>query len=154
MSATTLAAPIRVDIAGAHARPRIGRLVTVELRKMVDTRAGFWLQVATVATTLVAVIARSVTGEAADHTFASVLSVGLLPAAVLLPVVGILLVTSEWSQRTGMITFSAGPGTLAHPRRQAHRQHRPSHSRCSSCPSPSSPPVSPPSTAPGPTPER
>ena len=46
MSATTLAAPIRVDTAGVHARPSIGRLVTVELRKMVDTRAGFWLQIA------------------------------------------------------------------------------------------------------------
>ena len=31
------------------------------------------------------------------------------PAAVLLPVVGILLVTSEWSQRTGMITFALVP---------------------------------------------
>jgi hypothetical protein len=31
------------------------------------------------------------------------------PAAVLLPVVGILLVTSEWSQRTGMITFTLVP---------------------------------------------
>jgi ABC-type transport system involved in multi-copper enzyme maturation permease subunit len=109
MSATTHAAPTRVDTAGAHARPGLGRLVTVELRKMVDTRAGFWLQVATVATTLVAVIARSITGEAADHTFASVLSAGLLPAAVLLPVAGILLVTSEWSQRTGMITFTLVP---------------------------------------------
>jgi ABC-2 type transport system permease protein len=31
------------------------------------------------------------------------------PAAVLLPVAGILLVTSEWSQRTGMITFALVP---------------------------------------------
>ena len=109
MSATTLTAPIRVNTAGVHARPGLGRLVAVELRKMVNTRAGFWLQVATVAITVVAVIARSVIGDAADHTFASVLSVGLLPAAVLLPVVGILLVTSEWSQRTGMITFALVP---------------------------------------------
>jgi hypothetical protein len=98
-----------VNIAGVHTRPGLGRLVAVELRKMLNTRAGFWLQVATVAITVVAVIARSVTGDAADHTFASVLSVGLLPAAVLLPVVGILLVTSEWSQRTGMITFALVP---------------------------------------------
>lgn len=34
---------------------------------------------------------------------------GILPAAVVLPVVGILLVTSEWSQRTGMITFALVP---------------------------------------------
>ena len=109
MSATTLTAPIPVNIAGVHTRPGLGRLVAVELRKMFNTRAGFWLQVATVAMTVVAVIARSVTGDAADHTFASVLSVGLLPAAVLLPVAGILLVTSEWSQRTGMITFALVP---------------------------------------------
>ena len=76
---------------------------------MLNTRAGFWLQVATVAITVVAVIARSVTGEAADHTFAAMLSIGLQPAAVVLPVVGILLVTSEWSQRTGMITFALVP---------------------------------------------
>jgi ABC-2 type transport system permease protein len=106
---TTLTAPIRANTAGAHARPGLGRLVAVELRKMVNTRAGFWLQVATVAITVVAVLIRSVVGDAADHTFASVLDVGLQPAAVLLPVVGILLVTSEWSQRTGMITFALVP---------------------------------------------
>jgi len=109
MSATTLAAPIRVDTAGVHARPRLGRLVSVELRKMVNTRAGFWLQIATVALTAAVVIARRVFGEGGDHTFAGVLDVGLQPAAVLLPITGILLVTSEWSQRTGMITFTLVP---------------------------------------------
>ena len=109
MSTTTLTAPIPVNTAGLHARPGLGRLVAVELRKMVNTRAGFWLQVATVAITVLVVIVRSAVGDAADHTFASVLSVGLQPAAVLLPVVGILLVTSEWSQRTGMITFALVP---------------------------------------------
>jgi ABC-2 type transport system permease protein len=109
MSATALTAPIPVSIAGVHTRPGLGRLIAVELRKLLNTRAEFWLQVATVAITVVAVIARSVTGDAADHTFASVLSVGLLPAAVLLPVAGIWLVTSEWSQRTGMITFALVP---------------------------------------------
>jgi ABC-2 type transport system permease protein len=109
MSATALAAPIRVDPAGVDARPGIGRLVTVELRKMVDTRAGFWLQIAMVALTAVVVIARRVFGDGGDHTFAGVLDVGLQPAAVLLPIAGILLVTSEWSHRTGMITFSLVP---------------------------------------------
>ena len=109
MSATTHAAPTRVDTAGAHARPGLGRLVTVELRKMVDTRAGFWLQIAMVALTAAVVIARRVFGEGGDHTFAGVLDVGLQPAAVLLPITGILLVTSEWSQRNGMITFTLAP---------------------------------------------
>jgi ABC-2 type transport system permease protein len=109
MSTTTLAAPIRVNAAGVHTRPGLGRLVAVELRKMVDTRAGFWLQVATVAITVVAVIVACVVAGAADLTFQSVLNVGLQPAAILLPVLGILLVTSEWSQRTGMITFALVP---------------------------------------------
>ena len=109
MSTTTLAAPIRVNTAGVHARPGLGRLVAVELRKMVDTRAGFWLQVAMVALTVVVVVVRLLVGDAADHTFQSVLDVGLQPAAVLLPVLGILLVTSEWSQRTGLITFALVP---------------------------------------------
>jgi hypothetical protein len=59
--------------------------------------------------TVIAVIVRSVVGDAADHTFAAILEVAVKPAAVLLPVAGILLVTSEWSQRTGMITFTLVP---------------------------------------------
>jgi ABC-2 type transport system permease protein len=109
MSTTTLAAPIRVNTAGAHARPGLGRLVAVELRKIVDTRAGFWLQAATVALTAVIVIVRLMVGDAADHTFAAILDVAIQPAAVLLPVAGVLLVTSEWSQRTGLITFALVP---------------------------------------------
>jgi ABC-2 type transport system permease protein len=109
MSATTLTAPTRPNTAGIHTRPGLGRLVAVELRKMVNTRAGFWLQVATVAITALDVVVRSVVGDAADHTFAAVLDVGVKPAAVLLPIAGILLVTSEWSQRTGMITFALVP---------------------------------------------
>src|SRR6188474_469510 len=109
MSATALAAPIRVNTAGVHARPGLGRLVAVELRKMVDTRAGFWLQVAMVALTVVVVVVRLLVGDAAHHTFQHVLDAGLQPSAVLLPVLGILLVTSEWSQRTGLITFALVP---------------------------------------------
>ena len=109
MNATSLTAPARLNIAGVHARPGLGRLVAVELRKMVNTRAGFWLQIATVALTVLVVAVRSVVGDAADHTFAAVLDVGLRPAAILLPIAGILLVTSEWSQRTGMITFALVP---------------------------------------------
>jgi hypothetical protein len=109
MSATILTAPTSAGFAGVDARPGLGRLVAVELRKMVDTRAGFWMQVATVAITMVAVIVHLVVGDAADRTFADVVDVAVRPAAILLPVAGILLVTSEWSQRTGMITFALVP---------------------------------------------
>ncbi|MCW2958786.1 MAG: hypothetical protein JWP18_1589 [Solirubrobacterales bacterium] len=109
MSTSTLVAPTRVDTAGLSSRPGLGRLVAVELRKLVDTRAGFWLQVATVALSVLVVVVRCVTGDAADHTFAAVLDGGIKPAAVLLPIAGILLVTSEWSQRTGLTTFVLVP---------------------------------------------
>ncbi len=52
---------------------------------------------------------RSIRAVSHIPTFASVLDVGVKPASVLLPIVGILLVTSEWSQRTGLITFPLVP---------------------------------------------
>ena len=91
------------------ARPGLGRLTRVELRKMADTRAGFWLMAAVVALTAITVVARALIGDAADHDLGSMMDVVLLPAAGLLPVAGILLVTSEWSQRTGLITFTLVP---------------------------------------------
>jgi ABC-2 type transport system permease protein len=91
MSTATLAAPVRVNTSGVHAPPRLGRLVAVELRKMLNTRAGLWLQVAIVALTAFVVLVRVIAGNATDHTFASILTVGLQPAAVLLPIAGILL---------------------------------------------------------------
>jgi ABC-type transport system involved in multi-copper enzyme maturation permease subunit len=108
MSTAILDTPIRLS-PGTNVRPGLATLVEVELRKMVNTRAGFWLQAAIVAITVVVVIVRSIVGDASDHTFASILYFALWPTAFLLPVAGILLVTSEWSQRTGMITFAQVP---------------------------------------------
>jgi hypothetical protein len=76
---------------------------------MVDTRAGFWLHVAMVALTVVVVTVRLLVGDPARHTFQSVLNAGLQPSAVLVPVLGVLLAASEWSQRTGLITFTLVP---------------------------------------------
>jgi ABC-2 type transport system permease protein len=95
--------------AGDLARPSLGRLALVELRKMVDTRAGLWLQITTVGLTLLVVVVSALTGHDQDHTLTSFLNNSVQPASVLLPVVGILLVTSEWSQNTTLITFSLVP---------------------------------------------
>jgi len=105
------AAALDIPIAGRDAdrRPGMSRLTAVELRKMVDTRAGFWLQLAVVALTVIVVGAIDIWGRADDQTLAQMLSAALTPAAVLLPVVGILLVSSEWSQRTAPITFALVP---------------------------------------------
>ncbi|WP_051515962.1 hypothetical protein [Candidatus Blastococcus massiliensis] len=47
--------------------------------------------------------------EEPDKTFAMFFATTQLPVGMLLPVVGILLVTSEWSQRTAMTTFALVP---------------------------------------------
>jgi ABC-type transport system involved in multi-copper enzyme maturation permease subunit len=88
------------------------RLTAVELRKATDTRAGFWLQVATAAVTLAAVVLLVIVGDHPDRALDNVLPLAVQPAAFLLPVVGILLVSSEWSQRTALITFTLVPRRL------------------------------------------
>jgi ABC-2 type transport system permease protein len=112
MTGATATVDRSAPVAHAHARPGLPRLTAVELRKMVDTRAGFWLQLAVVALTVVAVTVLCIVGDAKDQTLRVVLSLAVQPAAILLPVVGILLVSSEWSQRTSLITFTLAPWRL------------------------------------------
>jgi ABC-2 type transport system permease protein len=90
-------------------RPGLGRLAAVELRKMVDTRASFWLLLGVVALTITFVVVSAIIGDAKDHTLLDLLEATTFPTSVLLPVVGILLVSSEWSQRTTLITFALVP---------------------------------------------
>jgi ABC-2 type transport system permease protein len=90
-------------------RPSLTRLTAVELRKMTDTRAGFWLQLVIVALTVVVVGIVCLVGHERDHTLRDLLDVGVQPANVLLPVMGVLLMTSEWTQRTTLITFTLVP---------------------------------------------
>ena len=93
----------------ADHRPGAGRLVAVELRKMVDTRAGFWLPLGIGALTIVTAIVLMITEPTHAHTFHHTLYVTLQPLALLLPVMGVLLITSEWSQRTALTTFALVP---------------------------------------------
>jgi ABC-2 type transport system permease protein len=90
-------------------RPGIGRLSTVELRKMADTRAGFWLLL-TIGLLIAGIIAIVVIwGEARDQNLAGMFGDAIEITSLLLPILGILSVTSEWSQRTGLATFSLVP---------------------------------------------
>jgi ABC-type transport system involved in multi-copper enzyme maturation permease subunit len=92
--------------------PTFTRLVQIELRKSIDTRAGFWLLVGSALLTVAAAVVRGLAGDAAEHGFRSVLEAAVSPTNVLLPVVGVLLITSEWSQRTALATFSQVPNRL------------------------------------------
>lgn len=106
MSTTTYEGTL--DVSETRAVP-MSRLVRVELRKMYDTRAGMWLLIAIAAiTTLVAVIFLLAADES-DRTFSNMIGIAGAPQGFLLPVMGILLVTQEWGQRTGMVTFTLVP---------------------------------------------
>jgi ABC-2 type transport system permease protein len=89
-------------------RPGLIRLTGVELRKMVDTRAGFWL-LAGIALLTVAVAVGLQFSADQDDSLRGYFPDSLQVALTLLPIAGILLVTSEWTQRTSMITFALVP---------------------------------------------
>ena len=88
-------------------RVPMSRLLKVELRKMVDTRAGMWLMIAIVALTVLVLVIFLANAE--HKTFVNAMQASTVPQAILLPVLGILLITQEWSQRTGMVTFALEP---------------------------------------------
>lgn len=97
-----------MTVTEARAVP-VSRLTVVELRKLADTRAGLWLLIVIgVATAGTSAIMLGWAPDAEQH-FAGFFAFGLLPSAVLLPVLGILSVTSEWSQRTVLTTFALVP---------------------------------------------
>lgn len=108
-SATAAVLDTPPEAPGRDARPGLARLTRIELRKMVDTRAGLWLQVAIAAITLVVVVVLCIVGDPEDRTLWDLLSLAIAPAFILLPIVGILLASSEWSQRTAMVTFALVP---------------------------------------------
>jgi ABC-2 type transport system permease protein len=100
---------VAVDAAPAAARVRRPQVVAVELRKMFDTRSGFWLMASIAIASLLATAAVVLWApdEAVTYsTFATAIGV---PMAVILPIVAILSVTSEWSQRSGLTTFTLVP---------------------------------------------
>lgn len=109
MSSATVTLEPRLVDRSVDVRPGLARLTAVELRKSVDTRAGFWLQLGIVGLTITFSILQAVLGHASDHNLRSVLEPALFPSYLLLPIVGILLVSSEWSQRTTLITFTLVP---------------------------------------------
>ncbi|WP_435829837.1 ABC transporter permease [Micromonospora costi] len=90
-------------------RPSLLRLTAVELRKLSDTRAGLWLLITIGLVTAVIVTLQLIYADAADQTFATFFVPSLLPVGVLLPVLGILSITAEWSQRTALVTYALVP---------------------------------------------
>ncbi len=112
MTATTVPPPA----AGESARLRRAalripttRLVAVELRKMFDTRSGFWMLVSIGILTPISAGSVIIFASDSEVTYESFVRATGFPMSVILPMIAILAVTSEWSQRSGLTTFTLVP---------------------------------------------
>ena len=98
----------RTAVSGVAPIP-FGRLLRVELRKMFDTRAGFWLLASVLITATLATAAVVAFAPEEQLTYGSFGAAVGVPMAVILPILAMLSVTGEWSQRSGLTTFTLVP---------------------------------------------
>lgn len=101
--------PFTTTITGRVQPIPLRRIVAVELRKSFDTRAGFWLIIGAGLAAVLAtatVIAFAPAGQFSHGLFTQAIG---YPLSVILPIIAVLSVTSEWSQRTGLTTFTLVP---------------------------------------------
>lgn len=112
MSTTTLDA-VQTEVVRtprpAPARIPMSRIVAVELRKSFDTRSGFWLMMSIGILAVIATAATILFAPDDQLTYDSFAAAIGFPMAVVLPVIAALSVTSEWSQRTGLTSFTLVP---------------------------------------------
>ena len=84
-------------------------IMGVELRKMFDTRSGFWLMASIVILAVIATGAVILFAPADEQTYDSFAGAIGIPMTIVLPIIAALSITSEWSQRTGLTTFTMVP---------------------------------------------
>lgn len=118
---TTTVAPEPASPAGhqqeaAHRRTRavpapipFTRVLSVELRKMFDTRSGFWLVASIGVLAVIATAAIIVFSDDDALTYGMFATAIGIPMAVILPMISVLSVSSEWSSRTALTTFTLVP---------------------------------------------
>jgi ABC-2 type transport system permease protein len=114
MTATTVQ-PTTIPVTAAPRERRavppisLGRVVGVELRKMFDTRAGFWMLMSVAILSVLATGAAILFAPDADVDFELFASAIGVPMSVILPMIAILSVTGEYTQRTGLTTYTMVP---------------------------------------------
>jgi len=106
----TLPAPATTSV--APIRPlRFSTLTSVELRKLTDTRSSRWLLLSIlglVSGVLVYKLTQSRIEVAFDNYSSGVTTV----VAFLAPIIALLAMTSEWTERTALTTFTLAPRRL------------------------------------------
>src|SRR3954463_8081105 len=110
MTTSLAARPLDFDATSSTAEPiPFSRLVRVEWAKATDTRAARWLLALVALSTAGMMLVPVRAPTSFDQTYASYLRVAALGLTILLPVVAILMLTGEWSQRSVMTTFTQEP---------------------------------------------
>ena len=114
MTTMTMSETPAAEPAPAYTRPAprpipLSRIVAVEARKSLDTRAGFWLLASIGIAAVLATTAVILWAPQEELTFATFGAAIGFPMAVILPMIAILSVTSEWSQRSGLTSFTLVP---------------------------------------------
>jgi ABC-2 type transport system permease protein len=113
MTATTLSPQADVavrDVARETIPPiTLSTVTAVELRKMFDTRSGFWMMSSIGILAVIATVATILFAPDDALTYDNFAAAIGFPMAVVLPMIAILSITSEWSQRTGLTTFTLVP---------------------------------------------
>jgi ABC-type transport system involved in multi-copper enzyme maturation permease subunit len=110
MTAVTTSVPLHTTTPAIR-RPSFATLTRVELRKTVDTRAGQALLAVAVLLSVAVVGYLSFTARD-GLSYDNWLRDASYPVAALLPVVGVLAMASEWTQRTALTTFTLTPRRL------------------------------------------
>lgn len=100
--------PVPTALEGRPGVP-FARTLHSELRKVVDTRAGLWMVIVMGLLAAIVLAAVVIWGEPGDATFDGLLGMATMPLAIVLPILGIMAATAEWSQRTGLVTFTLEP---------------------------------------------
>src|SRR3954452_22898249 len=111
-SMTTSLSPRSLDIDAAPSAPGpipFSRLVRVEWAKATDSRAARWLLALVALSTAGMMLAPILAPTAFDQTYTGYLGAAAVVVTILLPVVAILMVTGEWTQRSIMTTFTQEP---------------------------------------------
>ena len=105
---STATAPLTLDVSGTPHVP-LSHLVKVELRKALDTRAGRWLIIGILGLVVVIEVIYSFAADNSDKNLQDYIQIPGFTLGYFLPIVIIMLVTSEASQRNGLVTFTLEP---------------------------------------------
>lgn len=103
------ASPMTTIDVSATAPVPLARLAQVELRKAMDTRAGFWVTAGVLGLVSIVLLIYVLVAPDGSKNFGDMLTVSGAVLGYFLPIIVIMLVTSEQSQRNGLVTFTLEP---------------------------------------------